>query len=172
MRPWLAAAVGFLTCAAVPRVYPRPNLPCVTRCGLQGPSNCVELAGIEARAVEVFGRLDWGGPEQVCRALNGWQIKLHKYRYSDGVGCEGKAWVLYPGACALGYTEEATKEIELPDDNWREGALTHELVHALDLSLHGKAGHCLWGARGVKAGIEEIQGYPDESRAERWCVPE
>lgn len=172
MKPWLAAAVGFLTCASVPHTMPRGALSCVTRCGLQGPSNCVELAGMEARAVEVFGRLDWGGPEQVCRALKGWRITLHQYRPSDRAGCEGKAWVISAGMCALGYTEDATKEIELPDDQYREGALTHELVHVLDLEIHGRAGHCLWNARGVKAGIEEIQGYPDVSRSERWCMPD
>lgn len=135
---------------------------------MRAPGNCAALQSLEHRAVRFFGDLGWGGPKGVCAALNGWELKRHYRRPSDGVACGPRAWAI-SGLCVRGYTHAQARAIELPDLEWREGALAHELVHVLDMAVYDHAGHCSWEARGIKKALLEIQGRPDESDAESTC---
>lgn len=162
----LAACVAF-SCAPV--LSQAPPAPCVTRCGLQAPGNCADLQVVEHRVVKVFGALGWGGPQEVCQALEGWTVRRHLMRPSDGVACGKGAWALSAGFCVRGYTHVGAREIELPDMDWASSVLPHELVHVLDVTHLGKAGHCGWEARGIKAALLEIQSRPDESEPESTC---
>lgn len=164
MRAWWPIG-AVLSCAPVQRP---PTPECITPCGIRAPGNCETLQALERRAVRVFGDLGWGGPKGVCAALNGWELARHYRRPSDGVACGPRAWAV-AGFCVRGYTHVNTRTIELPDLEWRDGALTHELVHVLDLAVFDRAGHCAWEARGIKAALLEIQGYPDESDSESTC---
>ena len=152
-----------------PHVRPTPQT-CQTRCGLRSPAGCPALQALEDRAVRAFGRLDWGGPEAVCAALQGWRIRVHPRRESDDIACSPRAWVLSAGLCALGYTHVESREVELPDTDFESNVIAHELVHVLDLTIHGHAGHCEWYSRGIKTALLEIQGLEDTSEAESSCA--
>lgn len=150
----------------------RAGAPCVTRCGLVTRQNCAELQAVENKAVKHFAGLEWGDEAAVCRALSGWEVYTHTFRPSDEVACNPGAWPIDAGFCILGFTHEGARSVELPHSRWAEGVLAHELVHVLDITLQGHAGHCDWEAKKIKAALKKIQGgREDHTPPESICAP-
>ena len=162
-----ALVLWLLTSPAAPAEAP----VCVSVCGLKAPTNCAGLAKAEARAVLAFERYvdDWAVVD-VCAAINGWAIVIHQRTKEDDKHCPPPAWRVR-NICALGFTKPSAKTIELADDDYESNALTHELVHVVDVVKYGTAGHCDWVDRGVKLALREATGIEDKSPADADCLP-
>lgn len=135
---------------------------------MRATENCEALQKVEDSAVEHFAGLGWGESPAVCALLNGWEVRAHARRPSDFICEEG--WMLPSGRfCVLGFTHSETHTVEVYTSEWSESPLAHELVHVLDLGTRGRAGHCAWQRRGIKAALLKIQGRPDPSESEPGC---
>lgn len=150
----------------------RPPAPvCVTACGmLTAAGRCEELKKQERRIVRELGGTLGLTRADVCEALKGWTVEVHRHDDKKDAKCSGQAWLLSPGFCALGYTHIDTRVVEVGDDRWETNALAHELVHVADFAALGHAGHCLWQHRGVKDALERLTGVPDWTPPEKSCV--
>lgn len=166
MRPLLLALLALSACATASATPRR----CVTTCGLvSNQGNCFGLQLLESRVLKTFDRyVDNWTQAQVCSALAGWEIRIHK-RTPEDDGCGTRGWMLHPHFCVAGFTNVERKQIELPDTLWTSGALSHELVHVVDLKLYGVAGHCRWGERGVNHALQTITGVDNPGQPERTC---
>lgn len=149
-------------------VYPTaPNL-CRTPCGmliLADAKACREYRRFETRALRTYSRNVWGWSEQsVCKALDGWLIVPHKAE-ADCLEDDKEGFVLPgtdPPLCVGGYTFGEGKIIMMVNMSPTHGPLAHELVHAVDWTEHGKAGHCNWDERGVNDAIGQLTDFASE----------
>lgn len=110
---------------------------------------------------------EWGGRKAVCEALKGWRIELHERDPVDGIRCEPYTgelawWDFGLHACLAGYTHRETHSVEVGNLDG-QGALAHELVHAIDYSQGIPVGHCHWKERGILKALKEITGADDHS---------
>lgn len=97
----------------------------------------------------------------------------HHYRVSDAIACpSGKSWpaAFRPTLCLLGYTHENLHLVEVNKAEWLSSTLSHELVHVVELKARGRAGHCRWDPRGVKAALFRVTGSQDDSDSD--CTDE
>lgn len=162
----LFAALFFAACQDTTAQRPE----CRTACLLKSEGlDCVEVGKAEVRAIYALGMNVRGwSPESVCRALSGWTLRVHHRSRSD-VQCATPAWKWRGSICVKGFTDSDYREVWVADDDLKHNAFTHELVHVVDYTTEGHAGHCGWPARGVIEGLYQATGTMDPSTPEADC---
>jgi len=161
--------LGLLCCAGI-----RPTAPgeCRTVCGMTATQTtdqeCAELRGFEEDVVHKVAEVPPLSPWGMCRAVDGWTIKIHPPFAEDRTGCVTGSWMLFPGFCARGVTRPESHVIEFNDSNWRPSSLAHEMVHVAELErTKGEGGHC-WSPE-LRATLTEVTGRLELSRPEPDC---
>jgi hypothetical protein len=148
---------------------------CKTECGLTAPAggDCADLEAYEREIVKGLGaaQRDYT-PEKICKALNGYEIKVHEFKPKDEICADkGGGWLafVYPTPmgimvfCAEGFTDVKAKTIEIVSNDWRQTVLAHEIVHAVE----NRPGHCRWASLPLRIAVSELIGKPDESEPDR-----
>lgn len=181
MRRLLAAAVLLWSCATMHGAG-GPG-PCHTPCGMTTiEADCETLQRYEG---QILRRLELGVTDyherRMCRAINGWTVRLHRHDALPDKLCAADSWVLFIDLwtgrpfCAGGYTHPDTKVIELGTTadaggfEWQPSALAHEITHVVDIDVTGRVGHCRWADPGLKMAIADLTGESDNTPPEASC---
>jgi hypothetical protein len=149
---------------------------CRTPCGVVvTEGDCRALAHYEGRVTE---RLSQEVPEwadaKVCRALEGWTVRVRPHDDKLDKGCGLSAWRRPPapdggvGDCVIGLTDFDTKTITLSSSDWVPSAFAHEVAHVAGHELTQDRGHCRWNRR-FKAVLGDLNGRGDWSDPEPEC---
>ncbi len=147
--------------------------PCRTTCGLRadvGRPACEELQEQEDRVLTALERtagLDW---DVTCPALRGWKVVTHEPDPKDGL-CEAPGWYHEAGLCVVGFTHRETQRVELTGALFRSNALSHELIHVIQIRRGLPVGHCGWKRDRIKDALREAGAGEDDARLPTDCEP-
>src|SRR4029077_2046082 len=154
----------------------RQDPPCVSVCGmLPEKGGCGDLKDFEASTLLAVDRYaDDIEARDLCQAVKGWKIEIHKFTEEDEDRCaRGAWWEPIERHCVVGIAHPVwpPHTIELAHFHWKESALFHEMIHVVDIHRGKLTGpwHCGGELLGRKDALYDATGYPDTTREEKAC---